>query len=106
MLFDIPEQDFETLDRVEGVQSGGYARQTISVRLADGQTVDAQTYIAQEPFVDDTLIPFDWYLDLVLAGAIEHGLPAEHVEALRQTPSGADPNPMRAANMKRLLRKP
>ena len=105
VLFDIPEQDFETLDRVEGVHMGGYARRQVSVRRADGETLNAQTYIAQEPFIDDTLVPFDWYLGLVVAGAIEHGLPADHVEALRQTPSRPDPEPIRAVEMKRLLEK-
>ena len=92
VLFDIPEEDVETLDRVEGVPAGHYARQPISVRRADGETVEAQTYIAQEPFIDDTLIPFDWYLGFVVDGAIEHGLPQEPVEELRQTPSRPDPS--------------
>ena len=105
VLFNIPKQDFEKLDHVEGVHTGGYARQPISVRLTDGQTEAAHTYIAQEAFIDDTLIPFDWYLGLVVAGAIEHGLPAEHIEALRQTRSRPDPEPSRAAEMKRLLEK-
>ena len=103
VLFDIPERDFETLDRVEGVHTGGYARQPICVRLVDGDTVAAQTYIAQEPFIDDTLIPYDWYLAFVIAGAIEHGLPGKYVEVLQQTPSRPDSEPDRAAEMNQSL---
>ena len=103
VLFDVPERDFETLDGVEGVQSGGYAREAISVRLTDGRTIAAHTYIAQEPFIDDTLVPFDWYLGLVVAGAIEHALPAGYVQALSKTPSRPDAQTSRAALMKQLL---
>ena len=60
MLFDLAAQDFEALDRVEeGVHLGGYARQPMRVHRTGGKTLDAQTYIAQEPFIDDTLLPFD-----------------------------------------------
>lgn len=103
VLFHLTVQDFQALDRVEGVHLGGYARQPIRALRADGETAEAHTYIAQEPFIDDTLLPFDWYLGLVVAGAVEHGLPAEPLEALRQTPSAPDPVPVRAVEMKRLI---
>lgn len=105
VLFELTERDFETLDRVEGVHLGGYARQPITVRRSASETLEAQTYIAQEPFIDDTLLPFDWYLALVIAGAVEHGLPAEHLEALRQTPSVPDTEARRATEMRELLEK-
>jgi hypothetical protein len=39
------------------------------------------TYIADASFIDDSLQPYSWYKDFVLAGAEEHGLPAEYVES-------------------------
>ena len=103
VLFEVTERDLETLDRVEGVHLGGYARESISVRVQDGSIVAAVTYIGQEPFIDDTLVPYDWYRELVVEGAREHGLPADYVDELKQTSSRPDPDRDRAAEMHRLL---
>ena len=103
VLFDVAQEDLEALDRAEGVHTGGYERQSISVHLPNSGTMAAETYIAQEPFIDDTLIPYDWYRDLVVAGAREHGLPTEYVEALEITLATPDPDLRRAAEMRRLL---
>ena len=37
---------------------------------------------------DPSLLPSTRYMALVIAGAVEHGLPAEYLEALRATPAG------------------
>ena len=103
VLFEVTPDDLITLDRVEGVHTGGYVRQSISVHVPDGRSEAAATYIAQEVFVDNTLIPFDWYRDLVVAGAREHGLPVEYVQELTATPARPDPNLPRAGEMRRLL---
>ena len=103
VLFEFASADLPGLDREEGVHLGGYARCSIRPRLADGTAVGAMTYIAGERFIDAACVPFDWYRDLVVAGAREHGLPPQYVEELAQTPAVPDPDAARAARARRLL---
>ena len=103
VLYEVAEADGERLDRVEGVHTGGYARRAVQLRLSDGRTTEAMTYVAGDEYVDATRLPFDWYRDLVVAGAIEHGLPAGYVEELEQVPAASDPDVARATRARRLL---
>jgi hypothetical protein len=48
------------------------------------------TYVATE--FASGLKPYDWYRGLVLAGALEHGLPEEYVEKIVATRSAPDPD--------------
>lgn len=96
VLFEIEIAERAILDGVEGP---GYERlDDLAVdRAGDGSpvTVLASVYVAREGALDPALVPFDWYRDLVLAGALRHGLPTEAVAALRTLPVRPDPNPAR-----------
>ena len=39
------------------------------------------TYLASEDAIDDSLKPYTWYKDHVLAGSREHCLPSDYVSA-------------------------
>lgn len=106
VLYEFADSDLAGLDREEGVHLGGYSRQFIPLRLPDGSTIEAMTYIADDRFIDPACIPFDWYLDLVVAGATEHRLPPACVRQLEQTPAVPDPDAARAAGARRLLASP
>lgn len=103
VLYEVADADAESLDRAEGVHVGGYVRRAVRLRLSAERVVDAMTYVAGERYLDPSCVPFDWYRDLVVAGAIEHGLPSRYVEWLAQVPAEADPNAARAARARRLL---
>ena len=103
VLYEVAEADGENLDRVEGVHTGGYVRRSVQVRLADARTTNAMTYVAGARHVDVSRVPFDWYRDLVVAGAIEHGLPAHYVAELARVSALPDPDAARAARARRLL---
>ena len=103
VLYEVAEADGENLDRVEGVHTGGYVRRSVEVRLADGRTTNAMTYVAGAGHVDASLVPFDWYRDLVVAGVIEHGLPAHYVAELARVAALPDPDVARAARACRVL---
>ena len=103
VLYEVADADGERLDRVEGVHTGGYLGRAVQLRLSDGRTTEAMTYVAGDEYVDATRLPFDWYRDLVVAGAIEHGLPAGYVEELEQVPAASDPDVARATRARRLL---
>jgi gamma-glutamylcyclotransferase (GGCT)/AIG2-like uncharacterized protein YtfP len=76
---------------------GGYSRVDVMVRTADGDCA-AVTYMADT--TDAALQPFDWYVGYVVAGAEEHGLPAEYVAQIRATPAREDENAERSAKHK------
>ncbi len=103
VLYEVAETDAESLDRAEGVHVGGYVRHTVRLRLSAAHMVNAMTYVAGEQHLDASCVPFDWYRDLVVAGAIEHALPPRYVERLARVPAAADPNAARAARARRLL---
>ena len=103
VLYELASADADRLDMVEGVHTGGYSRRSVRVRLLDGRTTDAETYVAGDRHIDTARVPFDWYRDLVLAGAVEHGLPPSYIEELARVPAVSDPEAVRAAGARRLL---
>lgn len=98
-LYEIEPQEWRALDRVEGA---GYVRKAIEVRWQGG-VVTAQTYIARERHRDASLLPFDWYLELVLAGARESGLPPTQIERLEAIRFSRDPDRARYTKHRALL---
>ena len=103
VLYEVADADAESLDRAEGVHVGGYVRRALRLRLSAERMVDAMTYVAGERHLDASCVPFDWYRDLVVAGAIEHGLPPRYVEQLARVPAVPDPDAARAARARRLV---
>jgi gamma-glutamylcyclotransferase (GGCT)/AIG2-like uncharacterized protein YtfP len=96
VVFDLDESDLASLDRFEGVGQG-YDRvgDFTAHNLDTGKPLDAVTYIANPDFIVSDLKPYDWYLNLVIAGARHHALPSDYAMALTATPSTADPEPDR-----------
>ncbi len=99
VLFKILSAEKPKLDKAEGV-GNGYKEQNIRVVTSNGESV-AITYVATTK--DPTLRPYHWYKALVVAGAVEHGLPNAYVEWLRTFESQADPNTKRRAENEALL---
>ncbi|MGE0310675.1 MAG: gamma-glutamylcyclotransferase family protein [Lautropia sp.] len=80
------------LDRVEG-EGSGYRRARVVVQT-DAGPMAADTYLATTKA--PALEPFDWYLNHVLEGAIEAGLPAGWIDAIRSVGARVDPDGERA----------
>ena len=90
VLFEIKKADLQALDRAEGAGYGYDRISAFDILLSGGnETVTAVTYIASEPRAE--LRPFDWYLALVVAGALEHELGDDHVKSLLAVPYDLDP---------------
>ena len=104
VLYEFADSDLAGLDREEGVHLGGYARRSLRLRLPSGGTTDAMTYIAGDRYLDAACLPFDWYRDLVVAGAREHGLPPAYLRELERTPAVPDPDSARAGRARRILK--
>ncbi len=95
---DVAERDL--LDRFEG-RGNGYDRiDDCAVRLLKADaTVSACTYKAPPAFRDASLLPFDWYHALVIAGARQHGLPEDYVARLAAVPYRPDPDRSRPSGV-------
>lgn len=99
VLYEIDPAEKPSLDRAEGLETG-YHEEPVIVVTGSG-TRDAITYIAtaKEP----ALRPYHWYKALVVAGAVEQGLPAAYVDWLRTCTSQPDPNATRRAQNELVL---
>lgn len=81
VLFEIKKAELQALDKAEGAGYGYDRHDAFNVLLPNSKdTVAVTTYLATEPQAD--LGPFDWYLALVIAGALEHDLDDNHVDDL------------------------
>lgn len=94
--------DAHRLDRLHAAEGPPYAFVELEIGTRDGP-VHAATYRGRPEYLDDALVPFDWYRDFVIRGAREHGLPAAHVAALEAVVSEPDADTERAAMNQRIL---
>jgi hypothetical protein len=78
VLFEIDCAERVLLDQAEGLGKG-YEEKEVSVVSMGGASVEAFTYIATH--IDASLRPYSWYVNHVLAGAREAGLPAGYIDA-------------------------
>ncbi|MEE4303974.1 MAG: gamma-glutamylcyclotransferase family protein [Wenzhouxiangella sp.] len=76
------------LDVFEG-WGHGYETLPIAVRL-DGEEVQAFTYLAPTQWLSDDLLPFDWYADLIVAGARFHRFDTSYVRKIAAQPAKRD----------------
>jgi len=103
VLYEIATTDYEHLEFTEGVKIDHYRRVTIAVEPAtswggaergatDGSTFEASTLktntveavtLASDQR-DQAFRPTRRYMNLLLAGAADHGLPGEWIERLRE----------------------
>lgn len=80
VLYKINDSAFRNLDRYEGVPEH-YRRIEVNVTDGAGNKVGAQVYIATK--VENGLRPAPHYLQTILGGASEHGLPAQYIEQIK-----------------------
>ena len=91
VIFAIEESERVALDKAEGL-GRGYDLAEVEVGGEAGP-LRCLTYLATN--TDDQLRPYDWYRSLVVAGALEHGLPGLYVEWLEAVPAIRDSKPQR-----------
>ncbi len=88
-LFRIDIACKRTLDDVEGL-GRGYGEKTVALHHEDGRIIEALTYYATA--IDPALQPYHWYLDHVLRGARESGLPSDYIQAIQSVTAIPDTN--------------
>ena len=101
VLFQVDEDEIGNLDLVET----NYERVRLSepVCTKNGPGVMAEIYQARPEAVEEALLPFDWYVELVVSGAKEHGLPDDYCKMLAATPSIPDTDTERQRVHRELL---
>ncbi len=87
VLYEITAADLDHLDLTEGVLIGNYQRVAIPVAplATPDAAVEAFTLVSERREPD--LLPSRRYMACLVAGAEEHGLPAEYVAFLRGLPA-------------------
>ncbi len=93
VVYQISNEDKRTLDRIEGL-GAGYNEKTVSITTLSGSILTSVTYFAID--VDHSVMPYHWYKQHVLRGAIEHGLPAEYISKIESIESQEDPDERRS----------
>jgi len=99
VLFETAKFEKKALDDAEGL-GRGYREEYIEIDTPKGR-FNAITYIAisKEPRIR----PYHWYKALVVAGAVEHGLPGDYVEWIGAFESQEDLKAERRAKNEALL---
>jgi hypothetical protein len=99
VLYKINRREKANFEEREGLGTG-YSETNIQVVTSTG-TYTAVTYVAS--YVEDPLLPYQWYKASVIAGAVEHGLPNEYIEWLRTFEARSDANKKRRTERESLL---
>lgn len=103
VVFEIDEAEKPALDAVEGLGSG-YNQTVIDLLDENGETFQAQVYVADANAVDDNLLPYDWYKEFVVTGAEQNNLPAAYVENIRNAGFNIDADEQRKQRQLAILR--
>lgn len=98
VVYELAADEMPVLDRIEGL-GNGYTRDDdfVVTMTGDGARVSTATYIPQRH--DPALLPFDWYLALCIAGAIENRFDPEVMAAFQATPFKTDLEDLRPARL-------
>ena len=88
VVYQIAADEMPLLDRIEGVGHGYTRTDEFPVTTASGESIFVSTYLPVRH--DPTLLPFDWYLALCVAGARQHSFPDEILHRFRSHPHLTD----------------
>ncbi|TYL84415.1 gamma-glutamylcyclotransferase [Bradyrhizobium cytisi] len=106
VLFAFDPAERAKLDEAEGVGSG-YEHAMVTVINEKGRRRKVLTYLATSDYIDESLKPYSWYKDFVLAGGKEHGLPPEYIaEYIQSVEAIEDPNKTRDKKQRATLGDP
>jgi hypothetical protein len=83
VAYEIGEEDLAHIDLTEGVLIGNYERVAIAVHPLAGDREPLSAFTLTSDRRDPTLRPSLRYLELLVEGAIEHGLPQDYDTFLR-----------------------
>lgn len=95
-VFEISVSDRPELNKIEGLGKGYRSK---SIRLKEYG--DCLTYVADPTVIDETILPMDWYKEMVLLGCLFNRFPGNYVSYVKRVGSIQDSEKNRArANWK------
>lgn len=97
VVYEVAEEAVPLLDRYEG----GYERSVIEVEMR-GELIPVHAYFGKSGLIDGKCLPYDWYVDLVVAGAKQHGLHHHYRDLLAEVKVRQDPLPHRRDRLEAL----
>jgi gamma-glutamylcyclotransferase len=100
-LYRLRQADLQRL----GAAGAGYLAKRVRVESPEGP-LDAITWVAPPEEIGDGLLPWDWYVALIRAGAELLGLPESHRQWLASVPVATDPDAARAAPAREIVAAP
>lgn len=86
VIYKIDDEQKTSLDEFEG---DGYDCVEIEAAI-DEETYECCCYLAQPDWIDDNLLPHDWYRDLILHGARHAELSDEYLQCIQAQEVNAD----------------
>jgi gamma-glutamylcyclotransferase len=93
VVYQISEDDRLILDQYEGL-GWVYDSKQVEVTMDSKEILSAFTYTALD--IGTSILPFHWYKEHVLRGAIEHGFPAEYIQFIERFESKPDSDQQRS----------
>ncbi len=101
VVYRLARHQLPLLDGFEGC-GDGYETLWLECEV-EGRRHPVLTYLAPSHWQAGHLRPYDWYRDLVVAGACRHRFPAAYVRSLASVAVSKDPNSARAIRARCLL---
>ncbi len=86
-VYEIHESEKPALDNAEGV---GYGYRTVTLEISGYG--ECFTYVAEQSNIDDSLLPYSWYKELVLVGCEKLNFPKDYIDFIRAVPATEDPD--------------
>ena len=90
-IFEISVSERSDLDRIEGLGKG-YEQESIHLQ----EFGECSTYIVDPAVIDETILPMDWYKEMVLLGCLSNRFPGDYVAYVESVGSIRDPDSSRA----------
>jgi hypothetical protein len=90
VAYEITADELAHVELTEGVLIGNYQRAEVSISPLADPAVVWPAYTLASDRRDPSLRPSQRYMACLIAGAVEHGLPAEWIEMLRAVSAGPD----------------
>jgi gamma-glutamylcyclotransferase len=100
-IYQLPIHQRYILDRYEGV-GYGYEIEHMEVSTAD-RVHKVFAYVAQESHIDNDLLPYHWYKELVARGARHHRMPQHYISRIDAVASIPDQEHSRRQENESLL---
>lgn len=88
VLFEITDSQKKSLDKAEGL-GYGYDLKTVKVSRSD-QIIDVVTYVSTDNDQTGVNAPYNWYSEIIIAGAMEHNLPSAYIEIIKSNKTKID----------------